>query len=156
MKRWMMAIGLAMSAMTWAAMAQDVTVVRSFAVNKGPGWKPGADLAGAAGPKHLAVLDEAGFVVQEKATGKVLQKMTPREFWNKVEPAGSFDPQKECNDPRILYDPLSQRWFACEAGTGAATKVYLAVSSSDDPTGSWKGVVVPMVPTDPGVKIGVD
>src|SRR5262249_38887823 len=79
--------------------AADVTVVTNFQADKGPGYrKPNPDGAGAVGPKHTAVLDDRAFVVQDKATGKVLQNDTQHDFWLKVLPAKTFDLQ--ANDPR--------------------------------------------------------
>lgn len=152
--------GLIVSAVQlgWA----EVEVVKTFEGTRGPGHKAGLDLSGAVGLKHVAELTEGGWMVHEKETGKVLQTMTEREFWNHVdagkeaEKDGGFDPQVECNDPKVLYDPLTDRWFAMEAGTGPKTKTYLAVSVTGDPTGAWKGVTLPVPPKDPGVKIGVD
>ena len=42
-------------------------------------------------------------------------------------------------DPRVLYDRQSGRWLASAAAIDAAndSQVYLAVSLSDDPLGSW-------------------
>src|SRR5262245_60131627 len=93
------------------AQADEVTIVSQFQADKGPGYrKSQPDAAGAVGPKHTVVLDDRGFVVQDKATGKVLQDFTQHDFWLKVEPTGTFDLQ--ANDPRMLYDPITQRWFA--------------------------------------------
>ena len=90
-----------------SARAADVTIVTTFPADKGPGYrKPYPDAAGAVGPKHTAVLDDRAFVVQDKATGKVLQNDTQHEFWLKVLPAKTFDLQ--ANDPRLLYDPITQ------------------------------------------------
>ncbi len=72
-----------------------------------------------------------------------------------MQPVNSLDPSPEANDPWIVYDPLSERWFATIAGTGTGES-YLAVSSSTDPTQPWKGVALPLPRVDPGLKIGVD
>lgn len=112
-------------------------------------------MAGAVGPKHVVDFDEGGFVVHDKTTGRELQRFSPREFWRKVEPANSLDPQTEANDPRILHDPLSERWFACAAGTTVAD-CFPAVSTSSDPTRPWKGTKLPLPPIDPYMKMGVD
>ncbi len=146
---------LVMVAPAVPASETEVTVVTTYPGNKGPGWKETIDVAGAVGPKHAVDFDEGGFVVHDKAAGKELQRFSPREFWQKVEPAQSFDPQKNPNDPRILYDPLSERWFACAAGTTVAD-CFLAVSTSSDPTQPWKGVKLPLPPIDPYMKMGVD
>jgi hypothetical protein len=81
--------------------------------------------------------------------------LTQREFWNQVQTAHSIDPQKDANDPWIVYDPLSERWFATAAGTDPGDS-FLAVSTSSDPTKAWKGAKLPLPRVDPGLKIGVD
>lgn len=53
-------------------------------------------------------------------------------------------PGYDFSDPRILYDPSSQRWFASGVGvdfTTPASEVVLAVSSGPDPTGTWSSFV---------------
>jgi hypothetical protein len=55
----------------------------------------------------------------------------------------------------MLYDPLSQRWFATVSGTSDPDS-FLAVSTSSDPMQAWKGAKLPLPRIDPGVKIGVD
>lgn len=137
-----------------SALAADVTIVSSFPADKGPGYrKPVPDAAGAVGLKHTVVLDDRGFVVQDKATGKVLQSETQHDFWLKVQPAKTLDLQ--ANDPRMLYDPLTRRWFAWVQGLAPANG-YLAVSTSSDPTGPWKGVMLPIPPNNFGGRIGFD
>lgn len=87
--------GLAMMAYAATLRAQDVTIVSTFEGDKGPSWKQTADISGAVGPKHVVDFDGGGFVVHDKATGKVLYRMAPREFWNHVEPP--LDVQKDPN-----------------------------------------------------------
>src|SRR6516165_1522614 len=125
-----------------AARAADVEVVAAFEGNKGPGWKAAANVMGAVGPKHVVDFTVGGFTVHDKATGKVLRHLSQRAFWNQVEPAKAIDPQKDANDPWMVYDPLSERWFATVAGTDPADS-FLAVSASSNPTKAWKGVKLP-------------
>jgi hypothetical protein len=137
-----------------AAPAAEVTVVTTFPADKGPGYrKPNPDAAGAVGPKHTAVLDDRAFVVQDKATGKVLRNETQHDFWLKVQPAGTLDLQ--ANDPRLVYNPLARRWIAWVQGLKPAHG-YLAVSTSADPTEGWKGVKLPIPPFNFGAKLGFD
>jgi formylglycine-generating enzyme required for sulfatase activity len=138
-----------------AARAADVEVVAAFMGNKGPGWKAAANVHGAVGPNHIVDFTVGGFTVHDKATGKVLRHLSQREFWNRVEPPNSIDPQRDANDPWMVYDPLSQRWFATASGTSVPDS-FLAVSTSSDPMGAWKGAKLPLPRVDPGVKIGVD
>ena len=95
--------------------AADVTIVKAFPADKGPGYrKPAPDVAGAVGPHHAVVLDDRAFVAVEKATGKVVRDLTQHDFWLGVQPVQTLDLQ--ANDPRILYDPLSGRWIAWVQG----------------------------------------
>src|SRR5262249_5992962 len=84
---------------------------------------------------------------------KVLRDETQHEFWLKVLPAKTFDLQ--ANDPRILYDPITQRWFAWVQGINPANG-YLAVSTTADPTESWKGIKLPIPPHNFGARIGFE
>src|SRR5262245_4722809 len=130
-------------------------VVLSFPGNKGPGWKDSIDVAGAVGPRHVVGFDVANFVVHDKETGKVLRQLSTREFWQSVEPAGKLVPQKDANDARMLYDPLSDRWLACAAGT-TEPDCFLAVSTSSDPTKPWRGAKLPLPRINPYMRMGVD
>lgn len=131
-----------------------ITVERTFPGNKGPGWKQSIDVAGAVGPKHVVDFDVANFVVHDKTSGKILRRLSTQDFWMQVEPAGSLDPNRAANDARILYDPLSQRWFACASGVDA--DCLLAVSTSSDPTKPWRGTKLPLPRINPYMKMGVD
>jgi hypothetical protein len=145
---------LVASLLLQSAGAAEVIVVNHFPANRGPGYrKPNPDVAGAVGPRHTAVLDDRAFVVQDKATGKVLRNETQHEFWLKVLPAKTFN--LHANDPRLLYDPITQRWFAWVQGLNPENG-YLAVSATSDPTGTWRGVKMPIPPHNYGARIGFD
>ena len=127
-----------------------MTIVTNFPADQGPGYRKACpDAAGAVGPEHAVVLDDRAFVVLDKATGKTVQSFTQHEFWLRVQPLNTFDLQ--ANDPRILYDPLSGRWIAWVQGLSPANG-YLAVSTTSDPTGAWKGVKLPIPPHNYGAK----
>jgi hypothetical protein len=146
-------IGLLLAPLS-ALFAADVTVVRAFPADKGPGYrKPAPDAAGAVGPHHAVVLDDRAFVAIDKATGKVVKDLTQHDFWLGVQPLQTLDLQ--ANDPRILYDPLSDRWIAWALGVDPMNG-YLAVSATSDPTGDWKGVKFPIPPYNYGAKAGLD
>jgi len=146
---------MALSTQTVQATASDVAVVQSFPANKGPGWKSSIDVAGGVGLRHVVDFDVAGFVVHDKENGKVLLRRSTREFWEQVEPIGTLVPQTDANDARMLFDPLSERWFACVAGT-TEPDCFLAVSGSSDPTESWHGAKLPLPRINPYMKLGVD
>jgi hypothetical protein len=137
-----------------AARAQDVTVLRVFPGDTGPGPKDAPDNTGAVGPKHVVDFTNANIVIHEKKSGKVVKQMPQSAFWKAVKPG--FD-LPILNDPRMLYDPLSGHWFGviAEARRGGSSG-YLAVSESSDPTRGWRGVQLPMKPADVGMKLGLD
>lgn len=137
------------------AAAEGVDVVRAFPANRGPGWKASIDVAGAVGQRHVVDFDVAGFVVQDKETGAVQRRLTTREFWHQVEPAGTLLPVQNANDARMLYDPLSHRWFACAAGT-TEPDCFLAVSTTPDPLEPWRGGKLPLPQINPYMRMGVD
>jgi hypothetical protein len=147
-------VSLLASLLLQGVAAAQVTVVNQFPANRGPGYrKPNPDAAGAVGPRHTAVLDDRAFVVQDKATGKIVQDDTQHDFWLKVLPARTFD--LHANDPRLLYDPITERWIAWVQGIEPANG-YLAVSTTSDPTRPWRGVKMPMPPHNYGARIGFD
>lgn len=133
----------------------DIEVVTVIEGDRGPGFKAAANVMGAVGPKHVVDFTIAGFTVHDKATGKILRHQSQLEFWRAVQPAKSLDPSPHANDPWMVYDPLSERWFATIAGTGTGES-YLAVSTAANPLQPWKGVSLPLPRVDPGLKIGVD
>ena len=92
-------------------------------------------------------------MIHDKKSGKVIRRMTQTEFWKNTKPAFDFP---KLNDPHLLYDPLSKRWFAVTAELTRLSVGYLAVSESSDPTKGWKAIKLPMEPTNPGMKLGVD
>jgi hypothetical protein len=130
-----------------------VTVLTAFPGDTGPGPKDAPDNSGAVGANHVVDFTNANVVIHDKKTGKVIRRMTQTEFWKNTKPAFDFP---KLNDPRLLYDPLSKRWFAVIAEFKKLSVGYLAVSESSDPTKGWKAVRLPMEPTDPGMKLGVD
>jgi hypothetical protein len=108
------------------------------------------DSDGAAGPNHFVELVNGRFAVYSKASGGVLRSMTDVSFWNQ---AGiTFPAGWDITDPRVVYDPSIQRWFAAQidydpSGVINTDRFLLAISASADPTGPWKAVAIP---SDPG------
>ncbi|MDB6019925.1 MAG: hypothetical protein JWR19_4414 [Pedosphaera sp.] len=106
------------------------------------------DSDGAIGPNHFVEFINGRFSVFDKNSGTRVQTMTDISFWNSAGvsfPAGAFT-----SDPRVIYDPLSARWFASQidvmAGNEISNRFLLAVSTNSDPTGAWNGVAWPADP----------
>jgi IPT/TIG domain len=90
----------------------------------------------AAGPIYLVEADNSALTVWTKS-GSLVASADLNVFFS--EPIGyAF------TDPRILYDAESSRWFLSGLAftTTNDSKIYLAVSATSDPTGSWIVYVV--------------
>jgi hypothetical protein len=134
--------------------AEDgVTILNTFPGDSGPGPKDNPDNTGGVGPDHVVDFTDMNVVIHDKKTGRVIKQVTQAEFWKGVKPGFELP---VLNDPRLLYDPLSRRWFGVIAEANHESPGYLAVSEGPDPTGGWDGVKLPMTPADVGMKLGVD
>jgi hypothetical protein len=99
------------------------------------------DTDGAVGPNHFVEFINGRFSVYDKASGSNAQTMTDVAFWTGI---GVDLAGLEVSDPRIIYDPLSGRWFASQIdlnrNNSVSNRFLLAVSASNDPTGQWNSV----------------
>ena len=96
------------------------------------------DTMGAAGPNHLVSLLNSDFGVFDKTTGAVLQKISLQSFWASLWTKAG-EPANFLFDPKVFYDPSSDRFFAVTLGGPNAPNswILVAVSSTPDPTGAW-------------------
>ncbi len=68
------------------------------------------DSDGAVGPVHFVELINGRFAVYRKTTGTALKSTSDLSFWQS---SGLTIPSgQDVSDPRVLFDPISQRWFA--------------------------------------------
>ena len=94
---------------------------------------------GASGLNHYVEIVNGRYAVYDKATGSVVASSTDRVFWS----GGgiSFAPDIEVSDPRVLFDPLSQRWFASgldlRRSTFEENRLMLGVSKTANPLDGW-------------------
>jgi hypothetical protein len=102
-----------------------------------------ADANGAVGPVHFVELINGRFSVYSKTDGKRVQTVDDLAFWSRA--GVSVDRALDITDPRLVFDPDAQRWFACcidfspDAPRQTRNRFLLAVSDAADPTGSWHG-----------------
>lgn len=93
------------------------------------GFRP-MDPSGAAGPSHyVQMINSTTFRVYNKTTGAILLTGTLGNLWS---PATGNN-----GDPIVLYDKPANRWLLAQFGTTTDRKIYIAVSTSGDPTGSY-------------------
>lgn len=104
----------------------------------GAGFIP-PDTCGAVGIDHFVSVVNANISVYEKAAPNTqVVNLSLQSFF------GGFNA-----DPRVVFDPDSQRFIV--ASTDFSNKIYIAVSTTSDPTGSWfKGSFNPSQGSDQG------
>ena len=94
---------------------------------------------GASGLNHYVEIVNGRYAVYDKGTGGVVASSTDRSFWS----GGgiSFEAGIEVSDPRVIFDPLSQRWFASgldlRRSTFEENRLLLGVSRTSNPLDGW-------------------
>jgi hypothetical protein len=90
------------------------------------------DTNGAVGRDKLMVALNSNYVIQRKSDGKVLSKVSMDTFWSRVGARNPFD-------PRVLYDPYSDRWLvsAGDSPLQPGSLILYGISDTGDPLGSW-------------------
>ena len=91
----------------------------------GAGWIP-PDTCGSVGIDHFVSVVNMHISVYDKDSGNRLVSSSLQSFFNTSINAG---------DPRCVFDPDSERWII--NATDFNTRIWLAVSSTSDPTGTW-------------------
>ncbi|MEP6926208.1 MAG: choice-of-anchor J domain-containing protein [Ginsengibacter sp.] len=86
------------------------------------------DSHGAVGINNVVTATNDFIIVHAKTGGAVLSKVTFAAFFNN--PAGM-------SDPYMQYDPYLNRYWVSGISTTTTNKVFIAVSQTSDPAGSW-------------------
>ncbi len=93
------------------------------------GFRP-YDPTGAAGPNHyIQSINATPIRIFNKSTGAVITTFNLSTLWT---PATGNE-----GDPIILYDRYADRWFLSQFGSTSNKKIYIAISTSSDPTGTY-------------------
>ena len=86
------------------------------------------DPSGAAGNDHyIQMVNATVYRIYNKTTGAVVTTGTLGNLWS---PATG-----NSGDPIVMYDRFADRWFLAQFGTG--NKIYIAISTTNDPTGTY-------------------
>jgi hypothetical protein len=97
------------------------------------------DTMGAVGRDHIVELINGRYKVYNKTDGSVAASSSLNSFWTGAGVSwnsGTFD-------PRVAYDPFSERYYASALDNGRSANSYLfAVSNSDNPTDGWTGTAI--------------
>jgi hypothetical protein len=116
-----------------APAARGATLVPALVfAGEGGGLPP--DTMGAVGPAHVVEITNGGFAVHDRGGG-VLLSQSLGSFWTDAGLAVD-----DTYDPRIAYDPSSDRWFVVSLnGRYSNNQILLAVSNDADPTHGFAG-----------------
>ena len=141
----------------------SAAVVKTFPGFSGPNpadaGSTSADMMGGVNATVLVGFTNRGFGVWSKTDGHQIQPVqTQMEFWTAAFKNANGTITGKPYDPRIVFDPLTSRWFA-SANTninGLSNRVLFAVSADDDPTHSWKAVEYQTPGVIDNAKLGID
>jgi autotransporter-associated beta strand protein len=97
------------------------------------------DSMGSVGPQNWVTFVNGQYRVYNKL-GTQLQTQTDTGFWQ----AAGLSNVNNLSDPRILYDPVSSRWFAVQITINESTNNRILIGRSDtsNPAGSWQAVTL--------------
>jgi len=88
------------------------------------------DTQGDVGPDHYFQVVNVSFQIWDKLGNSVYGPADIANIWS------GFNPSS-LSDPIVLYDEYSDRWFVSIFKASSPYKIYIAVSQTSDPTGSW-------------------
>jgi len=115
---------------TGTAAATKAPVV-NFEGQASPYYPP--DCNGTSGPAHFMQTVNSTYAIYDKLGNKLAGPTNMNQLFNGV-------PGSNCNDgdPIILYDEQADRWVATEFSLcGSNDLMLMAVSTTNDPTGTW-------------------
>ncbi|MGH3362840.1 MAG: hypothetical protein ACRDOM_10330, partial [Nocardioides sp.] len=109
------------------------------------------DTMGAVGPDHIVEMINGNLEIFDKTTGASVEDASLNNFWTNRVGVGPFNAGRVF-DPRIVYDPASERWFATvidddidadNNGTSeTSSNLFVGRSDTSDPTGDWDGLTI--------------
>lgn len=104
-------------------------IVNNWLGQSGGGYPP--DPTGAAGTNHyVQAVNATPFKVFNKTTGAAVGTVKNiGALWSP--PTGNM------GDPIVLYDKFADRWLLSQFGSSGGSKVYIAISTTNDPTGTY-------------------
>src|SRR5829696_7193597 len=104
------------------------------------------DTNGAVGPNHYVQFNNGSYRVHTKTGSLVGAEITDNQFW--INAGLTAATVANLSDPRILFDPLSNRWFAAEINLLfgpppnfpllPGNRILIARSNTADPTAGFK------------------
>ncbi len=90
------------------------------------------DTTGSVGPNHLMTTLNSQVLIQNRTGATAVPAVSLANFWASI----GISPF----DPRVIFDPYNSRWIstACDnSNTTTPAGFLIAVSQTNDPTGTW-------------------
>lgn len=139
-----LATAVILAALATAGLGQELRIGTSFV-----GSTYGVDSTiippdtdGAVGRRHIVELLNGHYAVYRKNNGSRVASSSLDQFWRE----GGVAPRGFVIDPRVVFDPAADRWYAStlslNGGTGPDDLLF-AVSRDDDPTKGWAAFRIP-------------
>jgi len=111
--------------------AQDTIIANFDGNSNSQGYDP-PDVTGQVGPDHYFGLVNCHFSIYDKAGTKVLGPVSNMVIWN------GMPNNMNGGDGVVMYDADADRWFFSQLSYPTGYNyVMIAVSQTNDPTGSW-------------------
>ena len=93
------------------------------------GFRP-FDPSGSVGPNHyIQMINSTTFRIYNKSTMAIMLTGTLGNLWS---PATGNN-----GDPIVMYDKAADRWFLAQFGNSTDKRIYIAVSTTPDPLGTY-------------------
>lgn len=92
------------------------------------GFRPMDPTGAAGGTYYMQAINSTTYNIYNKTTGVSVLSGTVGNLWSPATPNDG--------DPIIMYDRYADRWFVSQFGS-TGNKIYIAISTTNDPTGTW-------------------
>ena len=99
-----------------------------------------SDMGGAVGSGYVMQTVNGIVSVFNANTGQLDSQTSLASFWQPLGLSLNFNAGNYPSDPRVIFDPSSNRWFTSVINTAAVNQVGLAVSNTANPLQGFKAV----------------
>ncbi|MGF1449957.1 MAG: hypothetical protein ACFB20_11130 [Opitutales bacterium] len=109
------------------------------------------DTMGAVGPNHIMVVSNTEVRILDRLGNQIGSDISLDNWWRAF--GSTVDSRflsADAFDPKILYDPIGERFFftVCANDRSSTAAQLFAVSASSDPTGTWYALYLDADPTN--------
>ena len=120
----------------WHGVTAMPTPMVSFAGTGNVNGVMPPDTQGDVGPQHYVQWVNLAFSIYDKSGTRLVGPTDGNQLWSGL-PRRSACRSFNDGDPITIYDHIANRWFMSQFVVGSTSYQCIAVSQTDDPTGSW-------------------